>query len=67
MKQKVYLMLLMPVCVGLIMLAGVFLSVPTNQTTMNVRLLAASAFLDQSGTLFVSHNGFINFFAIFQC
>jgi hypothetical protein len=29
---------------------------------MNVRLLAASAFLDQSGALFVSHNSFITFF-----
>jgi hypothetical protein len=29
---------------------------------MNVRLLAASAFLDQSGALFVSQNGFITFF-----
>jgi hypothetical protein len=50
----------------------VILSVPPETkakyilTTMNEELLAASALLVQDGTLLVSHNGFINFFAIVQ-
>jgi hypothetical protein len=34
---------------------------------MNEELLAASVLFVQSGALLVSHNGFINVFAIVQC
>jgi hypothetical protein len=34
---------------------------------MNEELLATSALFVQSGAILVSHNGFINFFAIVQC
>jgi hypothetical protein len=34
---------------------------------MNEEPLAASVLFVQSGALLVSHNGFINFFAIVQC
>jgi hypothetical protein len=69
--RKVYLLQLMPVCVGLIMLAAYFcqsplLKGPVILTEMNVKLLAANALLVQSGALLVSHNCFINFFAIVQ-
>jgi hypothetical protein len=69
---KVYLLQLVPVSVSLIMLAAYFCQSPRikgreNFNNMNVKLLAASALLVQSGALMVSHNCFINFFAIFQC
>jgi hypothetical protein len=61
----------MPVCVGLIMPAAYFVSPYYSKaeyflTEMNVKLLAANALLIQSGALLVSHNCFINFFAIVQ-
>jgi hypothetical protein len=36
-------------------------------TTMNEELLAAGVLFVQSCALLVSHNGFINLFAIVQC
>jgi hypothetical protein len=34
---------------------------------MNVKLVAASAYLVQNGALLISHNCFINFFGNVQC
>jgi hypothetical protein len=70
--QKVYLLRVMPVWVGLIMLVAKFCQSPLIKghilTMLNEELLAASALLFQSGALLFSHhNGFIYFFAIVQC
>jgi|688.fasta_scaffold236670_1 hypothetical protein len=63
-RQKVHLLRLILVWVGLIMLVAYFCQSPqikglVNFTTMNEELLASSALLDQSG--------FINFLAIVHC
>ncbi len=60
-------------CIGLMMLDAYFCQFPLMKgrvyinNEMNVKLLAASALLIQSGAFLVSHNCFINFFAIVQC
>jgi hypothetical protein len=71
--QNVYLSRLMRVWVGLIMLVALFGSRPHLSkpeyilTTMNEELLAASVLFIKKSALLVSHNSFINFFAIVQC
>jgi hypothetical protein len=67
--QEFYLLRLMPVWVGLIMLAAYFYQSPQIKaeyilTTINVKLLAASSLLVQTGALLVSHICFLNFFQL---
>jgi hypothetical protein len=67
--QEFYLLRLMPVWAGLIMLAAYFYHSPPIKaeyilTTINLKLLAASALLVQTGALLVSHICFNNFFQL---
>ncbi len=70
--QKVYLLWLMPVCVGLIILAGYFCQSPRikGRVYFNYDECKAAyrctALLVQSGAFSVSHDCYINFFAIVQ-